>query len=205
MVMTLNSVFRKRTIVLCAFLVCGCTDSTNPSLAETEASSTSKVITVTDSDAIQTLPLLSLNELLSASDVKEGLSIAAANDDESLLREWQETILAAAEEVNLLETEKALLRGEQGLKYLAFQGMKLNYQTAFEKAFVSFADVDEVYQAYPAFEDLHERSSRLVEQRDALIEAVAEELRLQNFEGDAYAEAKRQWQVYLKSQASLSQ
>jgi hypothetical protein len=204
MVMTLRQFFKKRAVILCAFLVVGCNDSTNTPAAKVESSSSSNVLTVTADDAGQALPLLSLNELLSASDVKEGLSIAAANDDETLLREWLETLLKAASEVNLLETEMALLRGEQGLKYLSFQGMKLNYQSAFEQAFVSFADVDAVYEAYPAFQNLHERSSRLVAQRDALIEAVASELQDQNFEGDAYAEARRQWQVYVKSQAPLN-
>jgi hypothetical protein len=202
--MILRPFFKKRAVILCAFLLSGCTDSANTSTADTEVSSSGEILIVAADEANQTLPLLSLNELLSASDVKEGLATAAANNDETLLREWQETLLNAASEVNLLEAEKVLLRGEQGLKYLSFQGMKLNYQTAFEQAFVSFADVDEVYRAYPAFQNLHERSSRLVEQRDALIEAVASDLKEQNFEGDVYAEAKRQWQVYVKSQAPIS-
>ena len=204
MVMTLRPVLKKRAILLCAFLLCSCIDSTSPLVDETRASSQSNELSPTDSTISQDIPLLSLSELLSASDVKEGLSFAVANGDEPLLMEWQAMLLDAAEEVNLLETERALIRGEQGLKYLAFQGMKLNYQRAFEKAFVSFSDIEEVYKAYPAFQDLHKRSSRLVEERDALINAVANELKQQNFEGDAYAEAKRQWQVYFKSQASLS-
>lgn len=199
--------YKKRAIILYAFLVCGCTDSSKESIDPH-----SEVGLVASSDlssnellSSQELPLLTLYELLNASDVKQALSLAATNNDEKLLLEWQETLLQAADEVNLAQSERSLLKGEQGLKYLAFQGMKSNYQAAFERAFVAFEDVDEVYRAYPAFEDLHERSSRLVAQRDALIESVAGELKQQKFDGDALQEAKRQWQVYMKSQTSISQ
>lgn len=202
MVIALRPFFKKRTILLCAFLVCGCTDSSQTSAADTP--SLDKESNTTDMADSRAIPLLTLSELLSASDVKVGLSTAAANNDEELLLEWQKTLLAAAQEVNLLDNEKNLIEGDQGLNYLAFQGMKLNYQTAFHKAFVSFEDLDEVYKAYPAFQDLHQRSSQLVEQRDALIEAVAKDLQSQNFDGDAYAEAKRQWQVYIKAQVPFS-
>jgi hypothetical protein len=204
--LALRPFFRKRTILLCAFLVCGCTDSNQEPTIEREGSepSANSDLIAKDQLSSQASPLLTLNELLNASDVKHALSSASANNDEVLLIEWQGMLLQAADEVNLKESEKSLIKGEQGLKYLAFQGMKSNYQVAFQRAFVAFDDVDEVYRAYPAFQDLHERSSRLVEQRDVLIESVADELKQQDFDGDAYKEAKRQWQVYIKSQPSLS-
>lgn len=185
--------------MLCAFLVYGCTDVSNDTTSERDGLAIGTI-----DEPSQPPPLLSLSELLSASDVKLALAAAAANNDEVLLLEWQGILLQASEEVNLKESEKNLLKGEQGLKYLAFQGMKSNYQAAFQRAFMAFEDVDEVFKLYPAFEDLHERSSRLVEQRDALIESVAKELKQQNFEGDAYEEAKRQWQAYIKSQPSFN-
>lgn len=148
----------------------------------------------------QNLPLLSLNELLSAKDVKVSLAAAAADGDDEALLYWQEKLLAAADEVNLLSSEKTLLQGEQGLVFLAFQGMKTNYQADFEDAFYNFADVDAVYRKYPAFEDMHAQSKELVEKRDKLIQAVATELESQGFDGDVIAESKRQWKVFVSSQ-----
>lgn len=200
--MALKPFFKKRTILLCAFLVYSCTDPQHESTVEHEGSELNANSDLIPKDQVnsQALPLLTLNELLNASDVKQGLSLASSNNDDALLIEWQGMLLQAADEVNLKESEKHLLKGEQGLNYLAFQGMKSNYQAAFQRAFVAFEDVEDVYRAYPAFQDLHERSSRLVEQRDALIESVADELKQQDFDGDAHEEAKRKWQVYMKSQ-----
>jgi len=190
-------------MLLCAFLVCGaCTDSNEAQLSgqKDKSYNDSAETLVNSSSDNDNPPLLTLSELLNASDVRNALSSAAAKNDDALLIEWQNKLLKAADEVNLSSSEKKRLEGELGLKYLAFQGMKFNYQTAFQRAFVSFESVDEVYSAYPAFKNLHERSSRLVEQRDALIASVADELSEQGFDGDVHEEAKRQWQVYIKSQ-----
>jgi hypothetical protein len=147
-------------------------------------------------------PLLSLQELLNASDVKEGLARAAKQNDQAQLRLWQQTLLSAADEVSLAPRERVLISDKQGLQYLAFQGMKTNYQTAFEEAFLAFGDVDKVYSDYPAFIDLHKKSIKLVEQRDELVAKVTQELEENGYQGDPEAEAKRQWQnFFLTEQA----
>lgn len=150
--------------------------------------------------AEQNVPLLSLNELLSAQDVKLSLAAAAADGDDEALRYWQQKLLDAANEVNLLASEKALMQGEQGLVFLAFQGMKTNYQAEFEEAFYNFSDLDAVYRKYPAFQDMHAQSKELVEKRDNLVKAVAKELTAQGFEGDVLEESKRQWQVFVSTE-----
>jgi hypothetical protein len=141
-------------------------------------------------------PMLSLGELMSASDVKYGLSEAAKRQDKEALAYWQLQLLTAADEVNMLASERALIEGEQGLTYLEFQGMKTNYQQEFEIAFFEFGDVSAVYQKYPAFENLHAQSRELVDKRDMLINSVADELKQQGFEGDTQQEARQQWQNY---------
>lgn len=191
----------KRPTLLCAFLVCGCAEQTadisQSNKVYEEASSS-----YTRADA-QNTPLLSLAELLNASDVKQALAEAAANNDEEGLRIWQQTLLAAGEEVELTDNELALISGKQGLKYLAFVGMKINYQTAFERAFLEFEDVDKVYADYPAFEDLHKQSIKLVKQRDELVRKVTEELESSGYEGNAELEARRQWKNFVLAENAL--
>lgn len=149
----------------------------------------------------QAEPLLSLSELLNADDVRQSLAQASAENDQQALIVWQERLVEAAEQVNLRPEEKNLISGEQGLVYLEFQGMKTNYQRAFEKAFFEFADVEAVYEQYPAFENLHKASRELVEKRDALISNITTTLMQDGLsEEDARAEARRQWALMMQGQ-----
>jgi hypothetical protein len=148
-------------------------------------------------------PLLSLSELLNADDVKQSLAQASAEKDQQALILWQERLLEAAEQVDLRPEERKLISGEQGLVYLEFQGMKTNYQSAFEKAFFDFADVEAVYEQYPAFENLHEASRDLVDKRDALISNIAAALMQDGLsEKDARTEARRQWALMMQNPAT---
>ncbi|MFT6268239.1 MAG: hypothetical protein ACJAVV_001044 [Alphaproteobacteria bacterium] len=202
-----RNLLSKRTIILCAFLISGCSDqnnSTQSSLNQDQAD----LQNMSANDAsfsAENAPLLTLQELLGASDVKQAIAEAAATKNIEALTLWQETLMSAAREVNLAANELALIRGEQGLRYLEFQGMKTNYQNAFEYAFVEFEDVNKVYADYPAFENLHKRSMSLVKQRDELVTKVAEELKTSGFEGNTVEEAKRQWQNFFRSQSALQQ
>ncbi|MFC3121626.1 hypothetical protein, partial [Agaribacter flavus] len=139
-------------------------------------------------------PLLSLSELLSADDVRDSLMQASKLKDTEALKIWQSRLLSAADEVNLLPSERRLIEGPQGLIFLEFQGMKFNYQLDFDKAFFNFDDVNSVFKQYPAFESLHEQGRVLISKRDALIAKSAEELKKKGFKGDALSEAKLQWQ-----------
>ncbi|MGQ8365797.1 hypothetical protein [Glaciecola sp. 1036] len=187
MTKAVNRILR-RTIVLCAFFVVfACSQQVEESSPET--------LNPSETPA---QPLLTLSELLSATDVKDGLASAAETNDQMLLKQWQDRLLQAADEVYLLESEKKLLEGEQGIIFLSFQGMKVNYQRDFEQAFFNFGDVEQVYLDYPAFESLHGKSQDLVEQRDNLISNATEKLKQNGFQGDAEAEAKRQWQQLMQ-------
>lgn len=187
----------KCTLLLCIFFIYSCFEPQQASNTETTAHNAE--LPSTEVKLVPT-PLLNLNELLNASDVKASLASAAKNKDVEVLKQWQSILLQAAEEVDLLAEERQLLEGEQGLIFLEFQGMKTNYQYAFESAFYGFEDVDAVYAAFPAFKDLHARSKQLVIQRDKLVNSVAIELASEGFEGDALAEARRQWLNFVRSQ-----
>lgn len=147
----------------------------------------------------QAEPLLTLPELLNADDVKQSLAQASKQGDQQAIAQWQERLLEAAEQVNLLESEVNLLSGEQGRVFLAFQGMKTNYQNEFERAFFEFGNVDAVYERYPAFESLHQQSKDLVEKRDALIQSSAKRLESQGLSpDDATKQARLQWQAAMQ-------
>jgi hypothetical protein len=82
--------------------------------------------------------------------------------------------------------------------------MKTNYQAAFERVFLEFEDVSKVYENYPAFKNLHERSMALVKQRDELVAKVASQLKEDGYDGDEVAEARRQWQNFFLNESSTN-
>lgn len=190
---------RRRGFIACAFFVLSfvglsaCSDSIKEQ-DDTTAHEVSSSTVSTQSSIDDSPALLSLSELLAADDVKNALAQAAKSKDDDLIAYWQETLLIAADEVNLAANERNLLSGEQGKAFLEFQGMRTNYLRDFDDAFFNFGDVDKVYENYPAFQNLHQQSKDLVQKRDVLISKVAKELSSSGFEGDAMAGAKLQWQ-----------
>lgn len=158
---------------------------------------------VTQSDTSSTpepIPLLTLTELLNADDVKQGLAQASRNDDQQAIKQWQQRLLAAADEVNLVDTEVNMLIGDQGLVFLKFQGLKTNYQQDFERAFFEFGDVQAVYDRYPAFQSLQQQSKDLVQKRDALIDSLANQYIAQGVPAaSAIEQARDQWQNMMQA------
>jgi hypothetical protein len=200
-----GKLFFKRIVVVCAFLMSGCTENSDPDDPRTseEQVSVYNEQLVSPPETSNT-PLLTLEEMLGAIDVQQALAQAAADDDAEALALWQEALLSAADQVNLAPNERSLITGRQGLKYLEFQGMKTNYQAAFERVFLEFEDVSKVYENYPAFKNLHERSMALVKQRDELVAKVASQLKEDGYDGDEVAEARRQWQNFFLSESSTN-
>ena len=184
---------KERTLILCAFLLCSCTGENNSINKPNKQSSAAQLEETSNKQAI---PLLSLQELLQASDLKLALAQAAKEDDQEVFEFWQKSLLKVADEVNLLASERQLIEGKQGLVFLEFQGMKTNYKAEFEHAFFEFGDINAVYAKYPAFKNAHAQSKELVKKRDELINKVAEELKQQGFEGESKQEARLQWQNY---------
>lgn len=189
----------KRTIMLCAFLLCACSQQDTSVDADSDPKQSQSTVDINKTPA----PLATLQELLGAYDVQNALAQAVANNDEQSIAMWQEALLSAADEVYLAPQERALISGSQGIQFLTFQGMKINYQIAFERAFVEFEDVNQVYADYPAFENLHKSSMALVKQRDELVAKVYEQLLADGYGEDALTEARRQWQNFFLSQQSL--
>jgi hypothetical protein len=197
--------FFKHLVVLCAFLISGCTEYSDPDDPRTSEEQVDLYNEqLASPPETSNTPLLTLEEMLGVVDVQQALAQAAADDDAEALVLWQEALLSAADQVDLAPNERSLITGKQGLKYLEFQGMKTNYQAAFERVFLEFEDVSKVYENYPAFKNLHERSMALVKQRDELVAKVASQLKEDGYDGDEVAEARRQWQNFFLNESSTN-
>ncbi len=149
----------------------------------------------------QGAPLLTLSELLSASDIQSSLSELALEKDREGLLVVQSMLLEAAAEVRLDEKELALISGENGIVFLEFQGMRINFNNEFERAFFSFGDIESVYSRYPAFVELKARTQTLVENRDALVDTIRNDLEANGTDTEtSLNEARNIWRQLMAEQ-----
>ena len=154
-----------------------------------------------DEDAVSrdqaSIPLLSLSELMSASDFQEGIKQAVINDDRAALVYWQEQALLVASEANLLPRELELISGEQGLVYIEYQAKKQLFNDSFVERFLYFQEIDSLINQYPYLTGLHERARKLVAERDALVLKAIEILENDAYQGNARIAAEQQWRDYV--------
>jgi hypothetical protein len=143
------------------------------------------------------VPLLSLSELMRASDFQEGIKQAVINDDLAALVYWQEQALLVASEAKLLPRELALISGEQGLVYIEYQAKKQLFNDSFVERFLYFQEIDSLINQYPYLTGLHERARKLVAERDALVLKAIEILESDAYQGNARIAAEQQWRDYV--------
>lgn len=152
-------------------------------------------------------PLLSVETLLTASDVKKGLRIAASNDDKSSLEEWQRTIIDAAIVAGHKRDDLAYLDGERGIDYLRFRGNRFAFNHQVNAAYYNGDPVQPLLEKYPEAMDLHEHASALFDKRDQLINELATALQKDASYALNADEAKRKairlWQQQTSVQSVL--
>jgi len=164
--------------------------------------STSSSVTVPESDnGVQ--PLLTLGELLNASDFQTGIKQSVINDDKESLRYWQKQLLAVAHEVHLAPREISLLSGEQGLVFIEFEAKKQLFNDEFIERFMNFENIDSLIQKYPYLTGVHKRALSLIAARDIAIERAAAVLTEEGIDGNVTQKARAQWQDYMINSGRL--
>lgn len=183
-----TSMLVKRLLMASAFLfLFACQPSDEDAVSE---------VSTLDRDQAS-IPLLSLSELMSASDFQEGIKQAVINDDRAALVYWQEQALLVANEANLLPRELELISGEQGLVYIEYQAKKQLFNDSFVERFLYFQEIDSLINQYPYLTGLHERARKLVAERDALVLKAIEILENDAYQGNARIAAEQQWRDYV--------
>ncbi len=157
----------KRTLFAGVFLSLAACQPKESSTTDIDTSTPSSVTVPESRNTVP--PLLTLGELLNASDFQMGIKQSVINDDKESLRNWQEQLLAVANEVNLAPSEISLISGEQGLVYIEFEAKKQLFNDEFVELFMNFESIDELIQKYPYLTGVHKRAQSLVAARDIAI------------------------------------
>lgn len=175
-----------------------------PEVSNIATTNTSPSISITteQEDAVA-LPLLTLDELLNASDFQAGIKQAVINDDRVSLKDWQGQLLAVAKEVHLGARDVKLISGEQGLVFIEFEAKKQLFNDEFIERFITFESIDELIQKYPYLTGVHERALSLIAARDAAIIRATAMLSEDGLQGDLTQMARTQWQDYMINSGRL--
>ncbi|MDM7861107.1 hypothetical protein QTP81_10910 [Alteromonas sp. ASW11-36] len=155
-------------------------------------------------------PQLTIEQLLTASDVEQGIVRAFKNNDMDALERWQERILAAARQVGYEDPQLVFLDGQRGLDYLQFQAKRRMFLQAVEQAYYLGEAFEPLAGRYPEAADLFPKTQQLFANRNATLEAMTEALleanRESNEEPLSYAQANAQalveWQRRLDEAAN---
>jgi hypothetical protein len=161
----------------------------------------------TSSRQIESLPpLLTLDELFNTDDFQMGIKQAVVNDDQALLRDWQQQLIAVAKEVRLSERDLARISGEQGLVFIEFEAKKQLFHDEFIELFMNFDSIDDLIQKYPYLSGVHQRALSLINARDIAIQRAAKSLSDDGFQDDDYTQkARAQWKAYMINSGKLEE
>ncbi len=169
--------------------------------SNTDTSTSSSAMTAENDNAVQ--PLLTLDELLNASDFQAGIKQSVLNDDSTALKDWQDQLLAVAKEVHLAPSDVKRISGQQGLLFIEFEAKKQLFNEEFIERFMNFQSIDDLIQKYPYLTGVHKRAQSLIDARDVAIERAATMLSEEGIEGDATQQARAQWQDYMINSGRL--
>ena len=140
------------------------------------------------------VPLITVMEILHASDLQQGIKQAVENENEDAVNEWMKQAIAVGEAANLSQQDLDYLTSDTAKDYVVFNAKRQLFNEAFEARYYSLEEVESLKQQYPEAKDLFARTDALIEKRDAIIEQMAKTLSGSNTVDDASLnKAKQQW------------
>ncbi|OJF67821.1 hypothetical protein BK026_02935 [Alteromonas sp. V450] len=146
-----------------------------------------------DQDAAQ-VPLITVMEILHASDLQAGVKQAVKNGNEENVDAWMAQAREVGQAANLSPEDMDYLNSETAKDYVIFNAKRQLYNEAFEARYYALEDVDVLKEQYPEAKDLFARTDALIEKRDAIIQQIAVAIS-GNEQPDeaALEEARKQW------------
>ncbi|PXW77179.1 hypothetical protein BZA03_101645 [Alteromonas sp. I10] len=146
-----------------------------------------------DQDAAQ-VPLITVMEILHASDLQAGVKQAVKNGNEEEIDAWMSQAREVGQAANLSPEDMDYLSSETAEDYVVFNAKRQLYNEAFEARYYALEDVDVLKEQYPEAKDLFARTDALIEKRDAIIQQIAVAIS-GNEQPDeaALEEARKQW------------
>lgn len=143
---------------------------------------------------------ITTNDLLTATDVKQGVMTALEQNKPELIDDWVEQMVSVAEVANLPARDIKYLRSPAAREYLIFNAKRALFHQEFEARYYALQDVSDLAEQYPQARDLLIKAETLIEKRDSIIYSIAVALAGEQTPSDEHIErAKILWQERYQS------
>ena len=146
-----------------------------------------------DQDAAQ-VPLITVMEILHASDLQEGVKQAVKDGNIEVVDSWMIQAREVGQAANLSSEDMDYLNSETAKDYVIFNAKRQLYNEAFEARYYALEEVETLKEQYPEAKDLFARTDALIEKRDAIIQQIAVAISGSEQPDEAtLKEARKQW------------
>lgn len=140
------------------------------------------------------VPLITVMEILHASDLQEGVKQAVKNNNAEQVDSWMEQAREVGQAAKLSSEDMDYLASETAKDYVVFNAKRQLYNEAFEARYYALEDVESLKAQYPEAKDLFPRTDALIEKRDAIIQQIAVAISgSEQPDEAALQEARKQW------------
>ena len=143
-------------------------------------------------EPVAMLPVITREQIITASDLVEGVKQALKQDDEKAIEQWLDRALALAKEAGIAQEDINFIQSDSARDYVIFQAKRSQFNDAVEQAYYELQGIDAIKAAYPQAEDLFASADKLIIERDKIIEEIATELANGNTPTNAERQAARQ-------------
>jgi len=129
-----------------------------------------------ESASEKTVPVISVMDILNASDLTDGVKQAVEDDDLDEVIVWLEKGQDVGEQAGLSKRDLNYLTSEQAKDYVIFNARRELFNSGFEKRYGSLQPIDDLKDQYPEAKSLFSNADSIIDKRDAIIEQIAQTL-----------------------------
>ena len=150
----------------------------------------------------ETVPVITVMDILHATDLQAGIKQAVIENDSEALATWMEKAAHVGEQAGLAANDMAYLNSQRAIDYVKFNAKRSLFNDEFEKRYYALEEIDSLKNAYPEAKDLFPKVDALIEKRDQIILQIADTFSPGQSPTEAELdEARTLWQQRYRQQA----
>ncbi|MBU3022654.1 hypothetical protein [Aestuariibacter sp. A3R04] len=148
-----------------------------------------------ESASHESVPVITVMDILHASDLAEGVKVAVKQGDSDAVSGWLMKAREVAEVAGLSENDMAYLASQKARDYVIFNAKRRLFNEAFETRYLALEGIGDLKETYPEAVDLFPKAEALLAKRDTIISQIALTLSNGQTPGSSdIAAAKLLWQ-----------
>ncbi len=126
-----------------------------------------------DSATDEVVPVITVMDILHASDLQEGIKQGVVENDPDKVEYWLEKAREVAQQAQLPQSDLDYLESRQAKEYVKFNAKRALFNDEFEQRFYALKGIEDLKPHYPEAKDLFPNAERLLAKRDQIVLNIA--------------------------------